>query len=249
MIDLSKITTNGRALYLAYDQGLELGPSLFNDKSIDPSYILDIAVEGGVTAVILQKGIAEKYYAGSEYQQKVPLIMKLNGKTAYDKEEPFGPLLCTVEEAVEMGASAVGYTVYVGSKRQDQAFAEFAEVVWEAHQEGLPVVGWMYPKGGYVGEESAEINAYAARVGLELGADIIKVHNIGSAADKAWTVKCGGRAKVVFAGGKRGSDQDTLQHAAEVIAGGGLGLAVGRNIWQNEDPLGFVNKLKQVLFV
>jgi fructose-bisphosphate aldolase, class I len=248
MIDISHLTTNGRALYLAYDQGMELGPSLFNTRNIDPNFILDVAVQGGVNGVILQRGIAERYYTGTEYQQKVPLIMKLNGKTAYITEEPYAPLLCTVQDAIELGASAVGYTVYVGSKRQDEGFAEFAEVVWEAHQEGIPVFGWMYPKGGYVGEETPEINAYAARCGLEMGADVIKVHNVGNAQEKAWTVQCAGNAKVVFAGGKRGEDEVTIQTARDVAAAGGLGMACGRNIWMNDNPVAFIEQLKQALF-
>ncbi len=248
MIDISFLTTNGKALYLAYDQGLELGPSLFNEKNIDPNYILDIAVNGGVNGIILQRGITESYYTGTEYQNKIPLIMKLNGKTSFISEEPYAPLLCTVADAIELGAKAVGYTVYIGSKRQDEGMAEFAEVVWEAHQEGIPVFGWMYPKGGYVGEESAEINAYAARCGLELGADVIKVHNIGTASEKTWAVKCAGNSKLVFAGGKRGENEDILQSARDVVSSGAMGMAVGRNIWQNENPIEFISQLKQILF-
>jgi class I fructose-bisphosphate aldolase len=248
MIDLSNLMApNGRALYLAYDQGIELGPTLFDERSVDPEFILKVAVEGGVNGVILQRGVAEKYYAGSEYSQKVPLIMKLNAKTSFISDEPYAPMVCTVQDAIDMGATAVGYTVYIGSKRQDEGLAEFAEIVWEAHQEGIPVFGWMYPRGGYVGEETPEFNAYAARCGLELGADVIKVHNIGDAQAKAWTVKCGGRAKVVFAGGKRGDDADTLATARDVVSAGGMGMAVGRNIWQNPDPVAFINQLKQIL--
>ncbi|MGB9637396.1 MAG: hypothetical protein ACPLY7_01210, partial [Microgenomates group bacterium] len=85
-MDLSKITKQGRALFLAYDQGLEHGPTDFNEENVDPAVVLKIADSGYFTGVILQKGVAEKYYAsppagGSAQAYKVPLIVKLNGKT------------------------------------------------------------------------------------------------------------------------------------------------------------------------
>ncbi|MBI2622218.1 fructose-bisphosphate aldolase, partial [Candidatus Microgenomates bacterium] len=89
MFDLSKITTNGRALFLAYDQGMEHGPTDFDDKSVDPQNILQIAVNGGFNAIIFQKGVAEKYYMGTPFAQKIPLILKLNGKTNLIKNEPY----------------------------------------------------------------------------------------------------------------------------------------------------------------
>src|SRR3990172_1190786 len=117
MIDLSTITREDKALFLAYDQGMEHGPSDFEDDNANPQNILDIAISGSFTAVIFQKGVAEKYYLGSSYANKIPLILKLNGKTnLIDDPDPYSPQICTVEEAISIGASAVGYTIYVGSK-------------------------------------------------------------------------------------------------------------------------------------
>ena len=123
MISLEKITTNGKALFLAYDQGMEHGTADFDDENIDPNYILSIGIEGGFNAIIFQKGIAEKYYPSPSSGQahRVPLIIKLNGKTNLIKDQdPYSPLLCTVEEAVSLGAVAVGYTVYVGSEFENK---------------------------------------------------------------------------------------------------------------------------------
>ena len=101
-------------MYLAYDQGLEHGPVDFNDVNVDPAFIMKLAKEGGYNGVIFQKGIAEKYY-----DKSVPLIVKLNGKTNLVKEEPYSPQLCSVKEAIELGASAVGYTIYVAYEKEE----------------------------------------------------------------------------------------------------------------------------------
>src|SRR5438094_9131679 len=100
---------NGKGLLLAYDQGFEHGPSTdFNEKNIDPNYILDIALKGQFTGVVFHKGIAEKYYSG-----KIPLIIKLNGKTSLPKGEPISSQVSSVEEALNRGAKGVGYNTYL----------------------------------------------------------------------------------------------------------------------------------------
>ncbi|MBM3200637.1 hypothetical protein FJZ53_06885, partial [Candidatus Woesearchaeota archaeon] len=117
---LSTITTDGKSLLLAYDQGLEHGPTDFDDKNVDPDYIQEIAVKGKYNGLIFQKGVAEKYY-----NCKIPLILKLNGKTNLVKGEPIAAQLCSVKEAIELGAKAVGYTIYVGSAHEATMFKDF----------------------------------------------------------------------------------------------------------------------------
>ena len=100
-IKLSKILRQGKAMYLAYDQGLEHGPEQdFNDKNVDPLYVLDIARRGGFTGVVFQKGIVEKYLKEIK-ASKVPLIYKLNGRTKLTKAEPLSAQLATVKEAIK----------------------------------------------------------------------------------------------------------------------------------------------------
>jgi len=112
-------------MLLAYDHGFEHGPADFDERSIDPAWIMDIADSGYFTGVIFQKGIASKYY--NKKKHKVPLIVKLNGKTAFHvNEEPISLQNCTVDEAIELGAVAVGYTIYVGSENEQQMIAEFS---------------------------------------------------------------------------------------------------------------------------
>ena len=95
---------NGRSLLLAYDQGLEHGPSTdFDERNVDPSFAMEIAVKGGFNGVVFQKGVAERFYTG-----KVPLIVKLNGKSSIPKGEPLSRQVCSVEYAVSLGAKGVG---------------------------------------------------------------------------------------------------------------------------------------------
>ena len=231
MISLNKITKKGKALFLAYDQGLEHGPTDFNDKNIDPNYIIDIAKKGKYTGLIFQKGIAEKYNKEIK-KSKIPLIVKLNGKTSLLKIEPYSPPLCTVKDAVDLGASAVGYTLYIGSKHEARMFKEFEIVQSQAHSYNLPVIVWMYPRGKAVKNElDKKILAYSARVGLELGADIIKMKYNGNKQDLKWIVKSAGKVKVLIAGGSKTSEASFLKEVKEVMSAGASGLAIGRNIW------------------
>ncbi len=246
MVDLSKISRNDKALFLAYDQGLEHGPTDFNDESVNPENILKIAASGFFTGLILQKGIAEKYPP-----VQVPLILKLNGKTRLAADEPMAEQICTVEEAIKLGAAAVGYTIYLGSEFEETMMKEFAAIAVQAHEKNLPVMVWMYPRGKAIqNPDSPETIAYAARVGLEIGADVVKVHlpNLSDEKSLSWVVKSAGRCRVVFAGGGKLPETEFLETAKLVIASGAFGLAVGRNIWQSVDPLAISEKLSHIVF-
>jgi len=248
MDKLSKITTNGKAIYLAYDHGLEHGPIDLKGKSLDPKYILDLAVQGGYNAIVLQKGVAEKYYYPS-YQEKIPLIVKLNGKTRLVGGEPISSQVCSVAEAVELGAAAVGYTIYLGSQHEAKMLKEFGRIEEEADRHNLVVIGWIYPRGkGVKDDDSPEITAYAARVGLELGADMVKIKYCGSKECFAQAVQAAGKTKVVLSGGPKVSDEEFLEVVRNIMAAGAIGLAVGRNVWQREDPLEITQKIKEIVF-
>lgn len=245
MVSLHKITKNGRAFFLAYDQGLEHGPKDFDEHSANPHLIFQIAARGKFTAVITQKGVAQKYY--SEYKYQIPLIIKLNGKTSLTKADPYSSLLCSVDEAVELGAVAVGYTVYVGSPREDRMLATCATVVHDAHKLHTPVIGWMYPRGEGIADDDPDIVAYAARVGLELGCDMVKIKYPGSIEALRWVAHCAGKTKVVVSGGSKVDPTQFVEEAKEWMEAGVAGVAVGRNIWQQEDPLEIAKQLRSVV--
>lgn len=247
-VDLSKITKQGKALFLAYDQGMEHGPTDFNEENVDPLKVLEIADSGYFTGVILQKGIAEKYYAGGNY--KVPLIVKLNGKTNLVKDlDPYSAQVCSVKEALSYWAAAVGYTIYVGSIFESKMTEEFGKIEQEAEEAQIPVVAWMYPRGKNVPDENdPKVIAYAARVGLELGADIVKVRYTGDIASFKWVIQSAGKTKVVVMGGSKEPEEVFLQKTKEVMETGAIGLAVGRNVWQHPKPLEISKKIAEIIW-
>jgi len=233
-------------MLLAYDQGFEHGPSAdFNDKNIDPSYIMEIAAQGDFTGVVFHKGIAEKYYTG-----KVPLIVKLNGKTSLPKGEPVSTLVCSVEEAISLGAKGVGYTIYLGSANESVMLEEFGEVEEEAHKRGIPAIAWVYPRGEAVKNDTApEIVAYAARAGLEMGADAVKIKYTGATDSFRWAVRAAGLTKVFMSGGpKAPTDESFLGQVKGAMDAGATGLAVGRNVWQHSNPLKMAAALHEIIF-
>lgn len=247
-MDTSVIERNGKVMLLAYDQGFEHGPVDFDEKSIDPNYILDIARSGPFTGVIFQEGVAARYYANGA--ERVPLIVKLNGKTSFQGEEPLSLQLCTVEKAVELGAKAVGYTVYVGSEHEEQMLAEFSRIEDEAHAKGLIVIAWMYPRGKKVEgiQTTKETLAYAARLGMELNADYVKIAYSGDIESFKWVVAAAGKTKVLVQGGKKMAWPELEAEVKGAMAAGAAGIAIGRNVWQDPNPVEIARKLAELVY-
>lgn len=264
---------NGTLLFLPIDQGLEHGPRDFfaNPASLDPEYQWKLAVEGNYSGIALQYGLATKYIR--DYAGQVPLVLKLNGKTDIPADkQPISPLHTTVEEAVRIGADAVGYTLYVGSPLQSDDFKQFGEVRREADRYGLPVIVWSYPRGEAVdakgGRESPYAIEYAARVACELGADIVKVNMPVDPGEKAAAspkpynsmsydmveafervVKAAGRTPVLLSGGERVDDEELFSKAEAALQAGATGFIFGRNIWQRppSEATQVIHKLWELL--
>ncbi len=271
---MKRIVPDGRAMILAYDQGFEHGPRDFleHPESVNPEYILDIAKRGKFTGIVLHAGLAEKYQTEIR-DSNVPLILKLNGTSElYTEEDPYSPQLYAVDDALELGATAVGYTVYTGSKYEDEMQKEFSKIIRDAHSKGIPVIGWMYPRGkslfdrrsasrtlkialeeqermGQAIDETPSVVAYGARIGLELGADIVKVKYTNSPESFRWVVQSAFPTKVVMSGGPMTrTDEEFLSRVRDVLNAGAVGIAVGRNIWQRKDPLAVSKKLYDIIF-
>ncbi|MEM3362149.1 MAG: 2-amino-3,7-dideoxy-D-threo-hept-6-ulosonate synthase [Candidatus Anstonellaceae archaeon] len=245
---LSRIMRNGKVMLLAMDQGIEHGPTDFDEKNINPDYVLDIAVKGGFTGIAIQKGIAYKYL--ENYAGQIPLILKLNGKTnIVPKDEAYSAPLATVKEAIKLGADAIGYTIYVGSPNEARMFHEFGMIRAECEEYGIPTIVWAYPRGKYVqNEKDKAVVAYAARCALELGADIVKVNYTGSVESFRYVVQAAQKCKVISAGGSKQTDEEFLAKAKEVMSAGAVGFAVGRNVWQHPQPLKIAEELKKIIF-
>ncbi len=242
------IEKNGKVMLLAYDQGFEHGPVDFSEKSVDPKYIMDIAKSGFYTGVVFHEGVASRYY---EKESGVPLIIKLNGKTSFYSEEPRSLQLCTVDKAVELGAVGIGYTIYVGSKYEEEMMVEFSRIEDEAHAKGLTVIAWMYPRGSKVAgrETEKDVVAYAARLGLELNADYVKVPYTGDIESFSWVVRAAGKTGVLAQGGKKTDWPNLEEEVKGVLAAGAKGIAIGRNVWQDNDPVEVSKKLSELVYL
>ncbi len=244
---VSNLLTNGKTILLAYDHGLEHGPKDFNLKNVDPEHVFNIALEAELNGIIVQPGVAEKYHKGR--YADIPLVVKLNGKDSIVEEEPYSPKTCSVSRAIELGAEGVGYTLYLGSGREHEMIKEFSEVVEKAHQQRVPVIAWIYPRGEYVENElNPDLLEYGARIGLELGADMVKMKYHGDKDHLNWMTKCAGRTKLLMAGGEKRGIKDFFRTAREVMNAGASGLAVGRNVWQSEKPFSVAKTLKSIVF-
>ncbi len=253
----SPIYRNGNMLILAYDHGVEHGPADFepNPASADPENVFEVAKHDAVTAVAVHKGLAEAYYP--EYSDDVALMVKVNGNSDLRRpDDYYSPKQCSVQYAVEeLGASAIGYTMYAGSDYEDRMWQEFREVQEEARRYGVPVVMWAYPRGhgiednpDYNGDTDTDVIAYAARLGLELGADVVKCKYPGSKEETEKVLDVTGKMKFVMSGGSKRSDDEFIEDVRATVEAGGNGLAVGRNIFQREDPTEILDRLEQLLY-
>ena len=247
--DDSPLARDGKVLILAYDHGLEHGPVDFEglEGSEDPARTFEAATHPAVTSLAVQKGVAESYYPS--YDEHVDLLLKLNGTSNLWMGEPDSAVNCSVEYAAELGASSVGFTLYGGSNHEIEMAEEFREAQEAARAHDLPVVMWSYPRGQGLKDDTApDTIAYAARQALELGADVAKVKYPGSKAAMEHAVSMAGRTRVVMSGGSKTTDREFLESVKNVIDAGGVGLAVGRNVWQREDPTRILDALEAVIF-
>ncbi len=264
---------NGHMLILPIDQGLEHGPVDFfpNPVSADPDFQFRLAKEGGYSGIALHIGLAEKY--ARKYAGQVPIVLKVNGKTRIPSDShALSPLTASVEDAVRIGADAVGYTLYVGSPNQHTDIMQFKSVRAEAERFGMPVIMWSYPRGEAIakkgGRDSLYAVDYAARVACELGADVVKLNvpkddperrseqpapydelELTYAERVRKVVDSAGKTLVLFSGGSKLGDEDLLHRARTCLEQGATGLIFGRNLWQREweDALRITKELKNLM--
>ena len=263
----------GTLLFLPIDQGIEHGPRDFfpNPASKDPEYQFRLAAEAGYSAIACSYGMASKYYPA--YAGQVPLLLKLNSKTDVPpSDEAFSPCNASVEDGVRLGADAIGYTLYVGSPRQDEDLIQLGKVRQDCDRFGLPLVIWAYPRGRDIeakgGRDSFYAIDYAARVAMEMGADIVKLNmpKLNPDKDKSapepynemnvtqeeairQVVQSAGRSLVVLSGGSKVDDEKLLAQTRMIIEAGGSGVIFGRNVWQREwsDARSIIEQIKETL--
>jgi class I fructose-bisphosphate aldolase len=259
-----KLAGTGRMVILPVDQGFEHGPARSfapNPAGYDPRYMFELALEAGLNAYAAPLGPLEA--AAGTYAGTIPTILKVNSSNSLSTTKDQA-VTATVQDALRLGCSAIGFTIYPGSEYQFEMMEELRELAAEAKSCGLAVVVWSYPRGPMldkVGETALDICAYAAHMAALIGAHIIKVkpptaaisldaakktyekypvENDAAARFRHITQACfGGRRLVVFSGGEAKGMEDILAEVRAIHAGGGNGSIMGRNAFQRpkEDAL------------
>lgn len=248
MTDISKITEKGKFLFLAFDHGVEHGPFEYEGINLDPIRVVKIAEEGRVNGVILHVGAAR--YVVENYNPKIPIIIKVTGKTSLVPEErQIQEIVTYPEELVDLKISAIAATVYVGSDYEHLMLKNFAKLKKKCKELDLPLIGFFYPRSRkLISKYDIKGVAYAARVGCEIGADIIKTYWTGSKESFAKVVKnC--FKPVGVAGGPLVRKENFLRIVEEAMEAGASGFAVGRNVWERGDKeaIELLRKMKKII--
>jgi len=255
-----RLAGTGRFVILPVDQGFEHGPARSfgpNPAGYDPRYHFDLALAAGCNAYAAPLGFLEA--GAAEFAGEIPLILKLNNSDSlYSGKDPCPALTGTVDDALRLGAGAIGFTIYPGSAARDEMYREIRDLATEAKQKGLAVVVWSYPRGSGLskeGETAIDVVAYAAQIACQLGAHIVKVkpptaHIEQDAARKVYEKEripigtltervrhvvqssFNGRRIVIFSGGESKDTASILDEVRAIRDGGGFGSIIGRNSFQ-----------------
>ena len=263
ILNHGRLGGTGRLVILPVDQGWEHGPGRSfapNPPAYDPWYHFQLAIDGGCNAYAAPLGFLEA--GAAEYAGQVPLILKVNNHDLlYGEADPLGAQTASVSDALRLGCSAIGYTIYPGTADRRLLYEQLRELAGEAKSVGLAVVVWAYARGSDLskeGETALDVVAYAVQIATQLGAHIIKVklpsdHLEQEAARKVYEEYAvprntqaervrhvvqsafDGHRIVIFSGGAKKDDENAIFDAARAIRdGGGFGSIIGRNTFQRE---------------
>ncbi len=266
-----KLAGTGKLVILPVDQGFEHGPArsfAINPPAYDPHYHFQLAIDAGLNAYAAPLGMIEAG-AGS-FAGAIPTILKLNSSNSLAGEKDQA-VTGSVSDALRLGCSAIGFTIYPGSEYAFAQMEELRELSEEAKSAGLAVVVWSYPRGpdlDKAAETAFDICAYAAHMAALMGAHIIKVkppteHLSLPAAKKVYEAQkidgstmparirhimqasFNGRRLVVFSGGESGETSVFLNTIRGLAEGGASGSIVGRNAFQRsrEDALSLLESI------
>ena len=277
MMGHGRLAGSGKLVILPVDQGFEHGPARsFSDNpaGYDPMYHFDLAIDAGCNAYAAPLGFLEA--GAAERAGEIPLILKLNNhdSLAPDGEDPVPSVTGSVADALYLGCSAIGFTIYPGSAHFKSMYEELREIAEEAKASGLAVVVWSYPRGSGLskkGETAIDVVAYAAQVAAQMGAHIIKVklpsdhleddsarkkyeeHGIpiDTVADRVRHVvqsAFDGRRIVIFSGGSKASEEMFYRDIRGIYEGGGFGSIIGRNSFQRpkEEAVEFLHNVMDI---
>ncbi len=260
LLNHGRIGGSGKLVILPVDQGFEHGAARSfakNAGGYDPRYHIELAIESGCNAYAAPLGFIES--VARDYAGEIPLILKINNSdTLFNPKSPISALTSGIEDALRLGCTGIGFTIYPGSSERKQMYEEFAYAAEAAKKAGLAVVLWAYPRGEQLskaGETGIDVIAYAAQIACQLGAHIVKVkppssHIEQDAARKVYEsekiqvesmeqrirhvvqASFNGRRIVIFSGGETKSTNELIDEVKQMAKGGGFGSIMGRNAFQ-----------------
>ncbi|MFO8049969.1 MAG: 2-amino-3,7-dideoxy-D-threo-hept-6-ulosonate synthase [Desulfosudaceae bacterium] len=222
----------GKTVIVPMDHGVSVGPIAGVTNIRDA---IGLVARGGANAVVEHKGQVSKGHRGEG--RDIGLIIHLSASTNLSPTPHAKTLVCTVEEAVKLGADGISIHVNLGNGDEKQMLNDFGRVSAEAREWGMPLLAMVYPRGEKIKDEyDVSVVKHAARVGDELGADIVKVSYTGSPETFREVVE-GCAIPVVIAGGaKMDSDREILEMVRGAVEAGGAGVSIGRNVFQHVRP-------------
>ncbi len=262
LLNHGRLAGTGYVIILPVDQGFEHGPGrsfAANPPAYDPHYHFQLAIDAGLNAYASALGFLEA--GAAEFAGQVPLILKVNSHDLLHPEnEPLGAQTASVKDALRLGCSAIGYTIYPGTADRRLQYEQLRELSEEAKAAGLVVVVWSYPRGGGLskeGETALDVIAYGAHIAAQLGAHIIKVKlptanleveearkvyeeqriprkTLTERVQHVMQSTFNGRRMVIFSGGSKADDATILDEVRAIRAGGGFGSIIGRNSFQRD---------------
>ncbi len=214
------------------DHGISIGPAR---GIVNMADAIDKVANSGANAVLMHKGMVKHGFRG--YGRDIGLIVHVSASTSLAPDPNEKVTVCKVEEAIKLGADAVSIHVNVGSETEPDQLVQLGELAERCDYWGMPLLAMMYPRGKDIkNPHDSAVVAHASRAGAELGADIIKTNYTGD-PDSFRDVVNGCPVPVIIAGGpKVETDFDLLEMIEGAMSVGGRGVAIGRNVFQHEDP-------------
>ncbi len=247
---------SGRTIIVPMDHGMTLGPI---PGLTDISRTIDRVVNGGANAIILHKGLVKAGHRGSHKEivrgekgassiKDAGLIVHLSASTVLSPDPDAKVIVCDVEEAITLGADAVSIHVNLGAETDDAMLEDLGWVGKSCRDWGMPLLAMIYPRGERIENQfDVKYVKHAARVGAELGADIVKVNYTGSPESFREVVE-GCPVPVVIAGGeKMESDEEILKMVDEALQAGACGVSIGRNVFQHKDTIAIIKAINAMV--
>lgn len=232
----------GKTVIIPMDHGVTVGPikGLENMKAT-----INKVAEGGANAILLHKGIVGAGHRSGG--RDVGLIIHLSASTCVAPDPNHKVIVCSVEEAVKLGADAVSIHVNVGAEDEAEMLKDMGDIAKECNKWSMPLLAMMYPRGKKIKDEKdVEVVKLAARIGAELGADIVKTNYTGDPKSFKEVVD-GCPVPVIIAGGSKGDELTTLKMIEGAMKSGAAGVAMGRNSFQHDNPTKFVKAVCAVI--